>query len=70
VRDPPITRVTLIGDKEHVSPVDGDVEELRFTVPVKPFTDEIVIVAVAVEPAFVAKLDGLAAIEKSGTAML
>jgi hypothetical protein len=54
----------------HASPVDGAVEELRFTVPAKPFTDEIVIVAVAVEPAFVAKLDGLAVIEKSGIAML
>jgi hypothetical protein len=45
-------------------------EELRFTVPVNPLTEEIVIVAVTAEPALVVRLAGLAAIEKSGTAML
>jgi hypothetical protein len=45
-------------------------EELRFTVPVNPLTEEMVIVAVTAEPALVVRLAGLAVIEKSGTAML
>jgi hypothetical protein len=45
-------------------------EELRFTVPVNPLTEEMVIVEVTAEPALVVRLDGLAEIEKSGTAML
>jgi len=51
-------------------PVDGEIEELRFTVPVNPLTEEIVIVVVTAEPALVVTLPGLAVIEKSGTAIL
>jgi len=66
----PGVRVTLLGDRVQDRPVDGDVEELRFTVPVKALTDETVIVEVVAEPALVVRLDGLAVIEKSGTLML
>jgi hypothetical protein len=45
-------------------------EELNCTMPTKPLTDDTVIVDVVVEPALVVRLDGLALIEKSGTAML
>jgi len=38
--------------------------------PIKPLTDETVIVEVVVEPALVVRLDGFALIEKSGTAIL
>ena len=51
-------------------PVDDDIEELRFTVPVNPLIEEMVIVVVMAEPALVVKLAGLAVNEKSGTAML
>ena len=63
-------RTTLEGDSVHDRPVVGDMEELRFTVPVNPLTEDIVIVAVMAEPALVVRLAGLAVIEKSGTAML
>jgi len=46
------------------------VEELNWTIPTKPFTEDTVMVEVAVEPALVVTLDGLAVIEKSGTAIL
>ena len=70
VLEDPGVRVTLVGDKAQDRPVEGDVEELRFTVPGKAFKEEMVIVEVTVEPALVVKLIGLAVIEKSGTAML
>lgn len=54
----------------HDRPVDGDMEELNCTMPTKPLTEETVIVEVVVEPSLVVRLDGLALIEKSGTAML
>ena len=63
-------RTTLEGDSVHDRPVVGGMEELRFTVPVNPLTEDIVIVAVTAEPALVVRLAGLAVIEKSGTAML
>jgi hypothetical protein len=44
--------------------------ELNCTMPTKPLTDDTVIVDVVVEPALVVRLDGLALIEKSGTAIL
>jgi hypothetical protein len=67
---PEIPRTTLAGEKVQARPVDGDMEELRFTVPVNPFTDATVTVVVPAEAALVVKLVGLAVIEKSGTAML
>jgi hypothetical protein len=63
-------RVALEGDIVQDRPVDGDIEELRFTVPVNPLTEEMVIVVATEEPALVVRLAGLAVIEKSGTAML
>lgn len=63
-------RVTLPCDRVQSRPVDGDAEELRFTVPAKAFTEETVIVEVVAEPALAVRLDGLPVIEKSGTAML
>jgi hypothetical protein len=44
--------------------------ELNCTIPTKPLTDDTVIVDVVVEPALIVRLDGLALIEKSGTAIL
>jgi hypothetical protein len=44
--------------------------EVNCTMPTKPLTDDTVIVDVVVEPALVVRLDGLALIEKSGTAIL
>jgi hypothetical protein len=70
VLEDPGVRVTLVSDKAQARPEEGDVEELRFTVPGKALTEEMVIVEVAAEPALVVKLAGLAVIEKSGTAML
>ena len=66
----PGVRVTLVGAREQAMPIEGDVEELRFTVPGKALTEEIVIVEVTAEPALVTTLVGLAAIEKSGTLTL
>ena len=66
----PGVRVTLVGASVQVRPVAGDVEELRFTVPRKALTEEMVIVEVTAEPALVATLVGLAVIEKSGTLTL
>ncbi len=63
-------RITLAGVRVQDRPVEGDVEELRFTVPGNALTEETVIVDVAVAPALVVKLTGFAVIEKSGTAML
>ena len=63
-------RTTLEGDSVQDSPPVGDMEELRFTVPVNPLIEEMVIVAVTAEPALVVRLAGLVVMEKSGTAML
>jgi hypothetical protein len=70
VPEDPGVRVTLVGARVQVRPVAGDVEELRVTVPGKALTEEMVMVEVAAEPAFVATLVGFAVIEKSGTLML
>ena len=70
MREAPGVRVTLVGVRVQDRPVEGDVEELRFTVPGNALTDETVIVAVTAEPASVVKVTGFAVIVKSGTAML
>ncbi len=57
----------LDGVRVHVRPVAGDIEEVRVTVPVKPFTGATVMVEVAAEPAFAAILVGLAVTVKSRT---
>lgn len=66
----PGVRITLLGVRVQDRPVDGDVEELKFTVPGKALTEATVIVAVVAEPALVVRPDGLAPIEKSCTFML
>jgi hypothetical protein len=70
VPDDPGVRITLVGERVQVRPVEGDMEEVRFTVPGKALTEEIVIVEVTAEPALLVTLVGLALIEKSGTLML
>lgn len=63
-------RVMLEGVRVQDRPLDGEDEELRFTVPVKAFNDWTVIVDDADAPALALTLVGLAETEKSGTAML
>jgi len=43
--------VTLVGDREHVSPAGVEAETVRATIPVKPLTAITVIVEVPDEPA-------------------
>ena len=62
--------MTLVGVNVHDRPVAGDMEELNCTMPTNPLTDDTVIVDVVAEPALVVRLEGLALIEKSGTAIL
>jgi hypothetical protein len=70
VPEDPGVRITLVGERVQVIPVVGEMEELRFTVPGKALTEEIVMVEVTAEPALLVTLDGPALIEKSGTLML
>ncbi len=49
----------------HVKPA-GETDELRATVPVKPFTEATVIVEVPLTPALTAPPVGLAVMVKSG----
>jgi hypothetical protein len=57
----------LLGVRVQVKPVAGDIEDVRATVPVKPFTGEIVIVEVPATPALAVRLVGAAATVKSWT---
>lgn len=59
----------LIEDVENVqvNPDDGEVEFVRATVPVKPFTDVMLIVEVPTAPAKTVILDGVAVTVKSWT---
>lgn len=66
----PGVRVTLVGDRVQDKPVEGDMEEVRVTLPANALTEVMVIVEVAAEPALAVRLVGLAVVEKSGTAML
>jgi hypothetical protein len=50
-----------------VKPVAGDIEDVRATVPAKPFTGATVIVDVPATPAFTLRLVGVAAMVKSWT---
>jgi len=56
----PDVRLTLEGLNEAINPVEGETEEARDTVPVKPFTLETVNVEVADPPAAKLTDDGLA----------
>jgi hypothetical protein len=57
----------LFGVRVHVSPVAGDIDDDRATVPVKPFTGATVIVELPSTPALTVKLVGAAATVKSCT---
>ncbi len=58
----------LLGVRVQVKPVAGDIEEVRATVPVKPFTGATVMFEVLATPAFAVRLVGAAATVKSWTA--
>lgn len=60
----------LVGDRVHVSPVDGETELVRVTVPVKLLSGATVIVEVPATPAVVETVVGLAETEKSPAATL
>jgi len=62
--------VTLAGVRVQVMPVDGLGVAVRLTTPVKPLTAVMVIVEVPAWPTLTDTLVGLAAIVKSGTAVL
>jgi hypothetical protein len=70
VPEDPGVRITLVGERVQARPVEGNMEEVRLTVPGKALIEEIVIVEVTAEPALLVTLDGLALIEKSGTLTL
>jgi hypothetical protein len=57
----------LLGVRVQVKPVAGDIEDVRATVPVKPFTGATVIVEVPATPALTVRLVGAAARVKSWT---
>lgn len=63
-------RVILVGFSVHERPVDGEMDELRVTVPGKALSDWIVMVEVPETPEFALRAVGLADIEKSGMSML
>jgi len=56
----------LAGVRVQVSPA-GETDDVRATVPVKPFTGATVMVEVAATPAFAAAVVGLAVTAKSVT---
>ena len=64
-----LVRATLVGDRVHVRPVDGETTSDRATVPVKPLTAETVIVEVPGEPWTTETVVGLAATVKSAGAV-
>jgi len=57
----------LAGVRVQVKPLEGEMEEVRATVPVKPFTGVTVIVEVPAVPAVVVTDVGLAVTVKSVT---
>lgn len=59
--------VTLVGLRVHVSPLLGEIDVARVTVPVNPLTAVIVIVELAFTPGVVLTVVGLANIWKSVT---
>ncbi len=67
VEVPEEPRITLVGLNEHDSPADGETLEARLTVPVNPFSGEIVTTDVPLAPALMFTLFGLVDILKSGT---
>jgi hypothetical protein len=59
--------VTLVGESVQVSPVAGDMLEVRDTIPLNPLTAVTVIVVDPENPEVKLKLVGLAAMVKSWT---
>ena len=59
--------VTLGGLRVQVSPVEGETDAARLTVPLNPLIDPIVMVEVPAWPTLTATLDGLALTWKSWT---
>jgi len=51
---------TLVGDRAHVRPVEGETDDARLTVPVNPPEPVTVMVDVPVAPARIVTLVGLA----------
>lgn len=66
---PPAERVTLVALRVVVGP-DGDMEDVRVMVPVKPLMLVRVMVDAADDPAWIVRLPGLAAMVKSGAGAL
>src|SRR2546426_10967990 len=64
---PEVPRLIEVAENEQLNPDDGDVEFVRATMPVKPFTDVTLIVELPATPAKTVTLDGLAATVKSWT---
>lgn len=63
---PELPKVTLVGFREHDSPVDGDIADARLTVPVRPPRLATVIVEPAVAPGCTSAEVGDAEMLKSG----
>ena len=61
-----LVKATLVGDRVHVRPVDGEMVSANATVPVNPLTALTVMVEVAGEPTTAFTAIGLAATVKSG----
>jgi hypothetical protein len=55
----------LLGVRVQVRPVAGDIEDVRATIPVKPFTGATVIVEAPATPALTVRLVGATATVKS-----
>jgi hypothetical protein len=67
VEVPDVPSVRLVDENAHVSPVEGDIEKVNLTLPVKPLIDDTVIVEGPNAPAFTVTLVGLAVTMKSRT---
>jgi hypothetical protein len=67
VEVPEVPRLIEVVESEHVSPDAGEVEFVRATLPVKPFTDVTLMVELPTAPASTVRLDGLVVIVKSWT---
>ena len=65
VEVPEVPRVTLVGDRVQVNPVEGETESESVTVPVNPFWDATVIVEVPAIFATALTVVGLAETLKS-----
>ena len=64
VEMPEVPRVTLVGFKLQLRPVEGETEDARATVPVKPPIEDTITVDVPKTPVAAATLVGLGLMEK------